>query len=281
MRINKLFSNYGICSRKETNRLIEEKRIIINGRYCVEGQWVNDSDEIIFDGKPISTVEKVYIILNKPVGITCTAENKVSDNIISYMKYPHYIFPVGRLDKDSQGLILMTNDGEVANRILESDNMHEKEYLVQVNKNFDDEFLKRMSDGLEITGNKGSGVRRISDKLGLYKKTEDKENLLGEENLGDSSIVQLKELKNIEREKNKFVKTRPCQVERVDDNTFKIILTQGMNKQIRKMSGTLGYQVIKLERIRIMNIRLNDLEIGKWRYLEENEIKSLKNELFR
>lgn len=250
MRINKLFSNYGICSRKETNRLIEEKRIIINGRYCVEGQWVNDSDEIIFDGKPISTVEKVYIILNKPVGITCTAENKVSDNIISYMKYPHYIFPVGRLDKDSQGLILMTNDGEVANRILESDNMHEKEYLVQVNKNFDDEFLKRMSDGVEITGNKSSGVRRISDKLGLYKKIEDKENRLGEENLGDSFIVQLKELKNIEREKNKFVKTRPCQVERVDDNTFKIILTQGMNKQIRKMSGTLGYKVIKLERIR-------------------------------
>lgn len=281
MRINKLFSNYGICSRKETNRLIEEKRIIINGRYCVEGQWVNDSDEIIFDSKPISTVEKVYVVLNKPVGITCTAENKVSDNIISYMKYPHYIFPVGRLDKDSQGLILMTNDGEVANRILESDNMHEKEYLVQVNKNFDDEFLKRMSDGVEITGNKSSGVRRISDKLGLYNKIEDKENPLGEENIGDSSIVQLKELKNIEREKNKFVKTRPCRVERVDDNTFKIILTQGMNKQIRKMSGALGYKVIKLERIRIMNIKLNNLEIGKWRYLEENEIKSLKNELLR
>ncbi|WP_026887287.1 RNA pseudouridine synthase [Clostridium beijerinckii] len=281
MRINKLFSNYGICSRKETNRLIEEKRIIINGRYCVEGQWVNDSDEIIFDGKPISKAKKVYIVLNKPVGITCTAENKVSNNIISYMKYQDYIFPVGRLDKESQGLILMTNDGELANRILESDNMHEKEYLVQVDRNFNDEFLKRMSDGVEIIGDESSGVRRISDKLGLCKTIENKETLLGEENLGDPCIVELKELKNIRREKNKFVKTRPCQVERIDDNTFKIILTQGMNKQIRKMSGALGYKVTKLERVRIMNIRLSDLEIGKWRYLEEEEIKSLKNELRR
>ena len=133
MRINKLFSNYGICSRKETNRLIEEKRVKVNGEFCVLGQWVEaDKDEILLDDKPISMKKKVYIALNKPVGITCTAENEVKDNIIDFMKYPQYIFPVGRLDKESQGLIIMTNDGDLANEILESENMHEKEYIVKV-----------------------------------------------------------------------------------------------------------------------------------------------------
>lgn len=237
MRINKLFSNYGICSRKETNKLIEEKRIEINGKPCVLGQWVKDEDEILFDNKPIVPMKKVYIALNKPIGITCTAESKVKDNIISFMKYSQYIFPVGRLDKESQGLILMTNDGEVANKILESDNMHEKEYIVQLDKNFDDEFIRKMSSGVDI------------------------------------SIK-----KNIFRRDN-IVRTRPCEVTRINENTFKIILTQGMNKQIRKMSGALGYNVIRLERIRIMNIKLDDIKIGKWRYLYEEEIQNIIKKL--
>ena len=178
MRINKLFSNYGICSRKETNRLIEEKRVKVNGEFCVLGQWVEiDKDEILLDDKPISIKKKVYIALNKPVGITCTAENKVKDNIIDFMKYPQYIFPVGRLDKESQGLIIMTNDGDLANEILESENMHEKEYIVKVNKTFDDEFLKQMAEGVEISGNESSGIKRISDNL-VYAKLKMVKNLI-------------------------------------------------------------------------------------------------------
>lgn len=124
MRINKLFSNYGICSRKETNKLIEDKRVIVNGVLCKPGQWVEEYDEILLDGERVKPREKIYIALNKPVGITCTASEEVKDNIIDYMNYGQYIFPVGRLDKESQGLIIMTNDGVLANKILESDNLH-------------------------------------------------------------------------------------------------------------------------------------------------------------
>ena len=134
MRINKYFSNLGICSRKETNRLIEEKRVIVNGVLCEPGQWVEEYDEILLDGQKVQAKEKIYIALNKPVGITCTAAESVKNNIIEYMNYNQYIFPVGRLDKESQGLIIMTNDGVLANKILESDNFHEKEYIVTVDK---------------------------------------------------------------------------------------------------------------------------------------------------
>ena len=150
MRINKLFSNYGICSRKETNKLIEDKRVIVNGVLCKPGQWVEEYDEILLDGERVKPREKIYIALNKPVGITCTASEEVKDNIIDYINYGQYIFPVGRLDKESQGLIIMTNDGVLANKILESDNLHEKEYIVTVNKNFDDEFIKGMASGVDI-----------------------------------------------------------------------------------------------------------------------------------
>ena len=184
MRINKLFSNYGICSRKETNKLIEDKRVIVNGVLCKPGQWVEEYDEILLDGERVKPREKIYIALNKPVGITCTASEEVKDNIIDYMNYGQYIFPVGRLDKESQGLIIMTNDGVLANKILESDNLHEKEYIVTVNKDFDDEFIKGMASGVDI---------------------------------GDAV-------------------TRQCKVEKINSNTFKIILTQGLNKQIRRMS---------------------------------------------
>ncbi|MBD7910740.1 MULTISPECIES: pseudouridine synthase [Clostridium] len=221
MRINKLLSNYGICSRKEANRIIEEGRIIVNGVKCITGQWVEETDDILLDNVPIKRKEKVYILLNKPVGVTCTAKEDVENNIISYLNYPEYIFPVGRLDKESQGLILLTNDGDLANKILESDNYHEKEYIVTLDKPYDDSFIDRMSSGVEI---------------------------------GD-------------------IKTRPCVLKKIDDITYSIILTQGLNKQIRKMSRTFGYKVIKLERIRIMNIKIDGLEYGKWRYVNNEEFK--------
>lgn len=227
MRINKLFSNLGFCSRRDTNRLIEANRVTVNGIACILGQWVEESDVILVDNKPIPIKDKIYIVLNKPVGITCTSSKEVKNNIIEFMNYPEYIFPVGRLDKESQGLILMTNDGDLANKILESENHHEKEYIVTLHKSFHDDFIVGMESGVEIGG----------------------------------------------------VKTRPCKVTRVSEDTFKIILTQGLNKQIRRMSKTFGYTVIKLERIRIVNIELNDLEIGKWRNLTKEEILILEDKI--
>ena len=224
MRINKLLSNMGFCSRKEANKFIEEGRVIVNGELCIPGQWVEKEDIVLIDNEPITPKEKVYIALNKPVGVTCTAEKTVENNIISYMNYPQYIFPVGRLDKESQGLILMTNDGDLANKILESENEHEKEYIVTVNKEFDDEFIKGMSEGVEI--------------LGTITKT--------------------------------------CKVTRVNENTFKIILTQGLNKQIRRMSKAFGYTVIRLERIRIMNVKVDGIEYGEWRNLTKEEVDTLR-----
>lgn len=226
MRINKLLSNYGICSRKDAARLIEDKRVIVNGKLCEPGQWVEEYDEILLDNEKVKKKQMVYIALNKPVGVTCTAAKEVENNIIDFMDYGDYIFPVGRLDKESQGLILMTNDGDLANEILESENEHEKEYIVTVDKPFNDDFINGMSAGVEICN----------------------------------------------------VKTRPCTVIRISEDTFRIILTQGLNKQIRRMSRTFGYTVIRLERIRIMNININGIEYGKWRNLTEEEIINLRSE---
>ncbi|GAA0126805.1 23S rRNA pseudouridine(2604) synthase RluF [Clostridium sp. CTA-19] len=224
MRINKLLSNFGICSRKDGNRFIEEKRIVVNGELCSKGQWVELEDEIFLDGKPLKEKEKIYIALNKPVGIVCTAAKDVKSNIIEFMDYKEYIFPVGRLDKESQGLIIMTNDGELANKILESKNFHEKEYIVTVDRPFDDDFLKNMGKGVEILG----------------------------------------------------AKTRPCIVKKINEDTFDIVLTQGINKQIRRMAKTCGYTVKRLERIRIINIKINGLDIGQWRHLTKAEINELE-----
>ncbi|NEZ48203.1 pseudouridine synthase [Clostridium botulinum] len=225
MRINKLLSNYGICSRKEANRIIEQNRIIVNGELCTPGQWVEEYDEILLDNEKVKPKEKVYIVLNKPVGVTCTAAKEVENNIIDFINYPEYIFPVGRLDKESEGLIILTNDGELANKILESDNQHEKEYIVMVDKPFDDEFIKNMGRGVQLKG----------------------------------------------------AKTRPCKVEKINKNTFKIILTQGLNRQIRRMTRAFGYTVTKLKRIRIMNLKIEDMHTGQWRYFTEKEVKELKS----
>jgi 23S rRNA pseudouridine2604 synthase len=223
MRINKLFSNLGICSRRETNRLIEEGRVKVNGALPIPGQWVEKEDEILIDDKPITEKKKIYIAFNKPVGITCTSASEVKDNIIDFINYEEYIFPVGRLDKESHGLILMTNDGDLANKILNSDNYHEKEYVVTVDKPIDNNFINHMSTGVYILGEK----------------------------------------------------TRPCKVIKIDEYIFKIILTQGLNRQIRRMSKALGYNVIELERIRICSINLEGIDIGKWRHLSEEEVRQL------
>ncbi|ABK62160.1 pseudouridine synthase [Clostridium novyi] len=224
MRINKLLSNYGICSRKEANRIIEQNRIIVNGKLCIPGQWVEESDEILLDNKRIKPKKKVYILLNKPVGITCTSSKDIKANIIDFVNYRDYIFPVGRLDKKSEGLIILTNDGELSNKILESENMHEKEYVVKVDKPFDDEFIENMSKGVQLKG----------------------------------------------------VKTRTCIVRRIDECTFKIILTQGLNRQIRKMTRAFGYTVVKLKRIRIMNLKIDGIDIGSFRHFTEDELNNIR-----
>ena len=262
MRINKLFSNLGICSRKETSKLIEDKRIKVNGDYCVQGQWVNENDEILLDDKPVKQIKKIYLAFNKPKGITCTLEKNTENNIREYLNYPQYVFPVGRLDKDSEGLLILTNDGEFANYILECENNHEKEYVVKVDKDIDENFLEAMKNGVEIYAKGGSGIKRISDTEGVLKSG------------GKEHIVILNEVKN-SISKNNIIKTRPCIVEQINRNTFKIVLTQGLNRQIRKMSAALGYKVISLKRIRIMNIHIGELMTGTYREISKEEIQQL------
>lgn len=227
MRINKLLSNYGYFSRKEVNRVIEEGRIIINGKLAEKGQWVEEEDEILLDGAPVIKKEKVYILLNKPRGIVCTASREKENNIIDFFNYSEYVFPVGRLDKDSEGLIILTNDGEFANTILSSDNYHEKEYEVTLDREYDEEFLNKMSKGVEILG----------------------------------------------------TKTRPCKLERINEVTFRIILTQGLNRQIRRMCKTLKYNVVKLDRIRIVNLNKGNLKSGEFKYITKEEILQLSEKV--
>ncbi|MGX2958643.1 pseudouridine synthase [Peribacillus sp. JNUCC 23] len=228
MRINKYISETGFCSRRETDRLIEAKRMTINGVVCEPGDTVAPGDVVLIDGKMIpKKAESVYLLLNKPVGITCTAAPHVAGNIIEYVNYPIRIFAVGRLDKASEGLILLTNDGDIVNKMMRSENAHEKEYLVKVDQPITNDFIAKMASGVEILG----------------------------------------------------VMTRPCEVIRMNDYEFKIILTQGLNRQIRRMSKALGYKVTKLERIRIMNLTLSGLERGTFRELTNEELKRLLSSL--
>ncbi|MBY0754612.1 23S rRNA pseudouridine(2604) synthase RluF [Clostridium sardiniense] len=225
-RLNKYISETGICSRREADKLIESGRVTINGVKATMGTKVSKGQVVKVDGKKISKEEElVYIVLNKPVGITCTTESKIRGNIVDFVGHSKRIFPIGRLDKDSQGLILLTNDGDIVNKILRAGNNHEKEYIVTVDKKITNEFIKGMSSGVRILG----------------------------------------------------TITKECFVKKEDDYTFRIILTQGMNRQIRRMSEALGYEVKKLKRIRIMNINLGDLKIGKWRDLTRKELVGLND----
>lgn len=228
MRINKFISETGICSRREADKLIEAKRVTINGVVAEVGSIVDPENVVKIDGKPVGMKkEPVYIALNKPVGITSTTERHVHGNIIDFINYPERIFPIGRLDKDSQGLILLTNDGDIVNKILRAENNHEKEYIVTVNKPITDNFVSSMSKGVRILG----------------------------------------------------TKTKPCKVIHINDYMFRIILTQGLNRQIRRMCQAQGYEVIKLKRIRIMNIGLDGLRKGEWRKLTPKEMKELMKNL--
>jgi len=224
-RINKYLSEVGYCSRRAADKLLEEGRITINGKIPELGTKISDEDRIEVDGKPIRDPEEkpVYIAFNKPVGIVCTTDTKRErDNIIDFINHQKRIFPIGRLDKPSEGLILLTSDGDIVNKILRARNNHEKEYLVRVDKPINPKFLEKMRNGVPIL-----------DTI-----------------------------------------TKKCEVEKIDDMTFRIVLTQGLNRQIRRMCEYLGYDVKKLKRIRIMNIKL-DLPIGKWRDLTEEEMKNL------
>lgn len=230
MRLNNYISSTGICSRREADKLIQSKKVIINGKVAQIGQVVNPGDIVKVNGKVLHQKKNdVYIALNKPVGITCTTERHIKGNIIDYINYPERIFPVGRLDKPSEGLIILTNDGSIVNKILRSENNHEKEYIVTVNKNITQEFINEMSNGV-----------RIFNPVN-----------------------------------NKYVTTKKCAVTKVNNRTFKIVLTQGYNRQIRRMCESFNYEVQKLKRIRIMNLTLNGIAPGKWRRLTPQEVKGL------
>lgn len=227
-RINKFISEKGVCSRREADKFIEEGRVTINGAKALTGSKVKKGDEVRLDGKLLTEREElVYIALNKPVGITSTTEHKVKGNIVDFINYPKRIFPIGRLDKDSEGLILLTNDGDIVNKILRAGNNHDKEYIVTVDKPITPEFLIGMSSGVKIL-----------DTI-----------------------------------------TKPCIVTKEGKYIFRIILTQGLNRQIRRMCEALGYKVQKLKRIRIMNINLKDLPIGQWRYLTKEELLTLNSSI--
>ncbi len=228
IRLNKFISDSGYCSRREADKLIEQQVVTINGKVPELGTKVLPGDKVEVKGYPIyaspeSKSDRVYIAYNKPVGITCTTEQKVKGNIVDAISHEQRIFPIGRLDKPSEGLIFLTNDGDIVNKILRAGNNHEKEYIVTVDKAVNQDFVNKMSSGVPI-------------------------------------------LETV---------TLPCKVEKVSRFVFKIILTQGLNRQIRRMCEYLGYEVVKLKRVRIMNVRLDDLKKGQWRNLTQAEMQAI------
>ncbi|KOO14170.1 pseudouridine synthase [Vibrio xuii] len=224
-RLNKFISETGFCSRREADRLIEQGRVTINGQVPEMGTKVQLGDDVRVDDKPIAaaTDKPVYIALNKPTGITCTTERDIPGNIVDFVGHKKRIFPIGRLDKPSDGLIFLTNDGDIVNKILRAGNNHEKEYVVRVDKPISDDFIKKMSSGVNIL-----------DTV-----------------------------------------TLPCTVTKETKYSFRIVLTQGLNRQIRRMCEALGYEVFKLRRVRIMNISLDGIPNGQWRYLSDSEVAEI------
>ncbi|MBQ4822229.1 23S rRNA pseudouridine(2604) synthase RluF [Aquimarina sp. MMG016] len=227
-RLNKYLSEVGYCSRREADKLIDQGRVTINDVVPEMGTKVAADDVVKVDGELITEPKEkhVYLAFNKPVGIVCTTAQNEKDNIIDYINYPKRIFPIGRLDKPSEGLIFLTSDGDIVNKILRARNNHEKEYLVTVNKLISPQFIKRMANGIPIL-----------DTV-----------------------------------------TRKCEVEQINKYDFRIVLTQGLNRQIRRMCEYLGYDVVRLKRIRIMNVSL-DVPVGKWRYLTEKELKVINSDV--
>lgn len=225
IRINKYISQCGYCSRREADRLVSEGKVYINGISAQMGAKVSPADKIVIEGNLLTDQEpEVLIAFHKPQGIVCTTSQKDKNNVIDYLDFPSRIYPVGRLDKDSTGLLLLTNNGQLMDDILRGSNYHEKEYVVKVNKPLTDSLIQAMEQGVPIL-----------DTM-----------------------------------------TRPCRIRQTGKDTFHIILTQGLNRQIRRMCEYFGYRVITLKRIRIMNITLGDLPVGKWRTLSREECKTLK-----
>jgi 23S rRNA pseudouridine2604 synthase len=231
IRLNKLMSDAGFCSRREADRLIAAGKVFVDGKPAVVGTRVTAHQCVEVDGRRIRQNNHLILIaLNKPRGIVCTTDRiREKDNIIDFIKYPERIYPIGRLDKDSEGLILLTNDGSLVNHILKASQYHEKEYIVRVNKKITDAFIKGMSEGVPIL-----------DTV-----------------------------------------TRPCIIHKKDDYTFSIILTQGLNRQIRNMCAYFDYRVVRLKRIRVMNIRLGNLKSGQWRNVTAEELNELKHQFMK
>jgi 23S rRNA pseudouridine2604 synthase len=231
VRLNKYISETGICSRREADAWIAAGRVRVNGVAAELGTQVNEGDAVEVDGKPVAArrSETVYIALNKPVGITCTTERHIPGNIVDYVNHPQRIFPIGRLDKDSEGLILLTNDGDIVNEILREENAHEKEYVVTVDRPVTDDFLFGMANGVDILD----------------------------------------------------TRTKPCKVRRIGRNSFGIILTQGLNRQIRRMCAAFDYKVRRLQRVRVVNIRLDGIKTGQWRDLTPAELAGLLPHRFK
>lgn len=228
IRINKAISSSGYCSRRQADALVESERVTINGKLAVLGDRVTEEDTIAIDGKPIrEESQDIYLILNKPVGITCTTDTRVLGNVIDFINYPKRIFHVGRLDKPSEGLLLLTNDGDIVNKILRAEYEHEKEYIVRVDRPITSSFIQKMSAGVPIL-----------DTV-----------------------------------------TKRCKVEQISRYTFRIILKQGLNRQIRRMCEHFNYNVEALQRVRLMHIELGDLPIGEWRYLTKEELSKLHKEV--
>lgn len=222
--INKFIASTGVCSRREADRMLDAGRVTLNGTVAKRGNRVADGDVVLLDDKPLKAKPPtVYLALHKPPGITCTTDRRDKTNIIDYLKYPQRIFPIGRLDKPSTGLLLLTNDGDIVNKILRVENAHEKEYIVTVDKPINRTFVHKMSNGIPILGQV----------------------------------------------------TKRCEVQKLGPKKFRIILTQGLNRQIRRMCEYLGYEVRTLKRIRIMNVRLADMEVGELRELREDELEVL------
>ncbi|WP_299055923.1 23S rRNA pseudouridine(2604) synthase RluF [uncultured Polaribacter sp.] len=224
INLNKYISSSGVCSRREAEKFIKEGRVTINGKPTQLGNRVAKKDIVKLDGRLVEPKNKtLYIALNKPIGIVSTTDDRERNNIVKHINYPERLFPIGRLDKPSEGLIFLTNDGDIVNKILRAGNNHEKEYFVTVNKSITEDFIEKMSNGIPILG----------------------------------------------------TVTKKCRVEKVSDKIFKIILTQGLNRQIRRMCEYLDYEVTKLKRTRIMNVELGYLQTGDWRELTDEEMKEI------
>lgn len=231
MRINKFISSSGLCSRRAADKLVEEKRVVINGKFAELGQSVNEDDEVFVDGEKVKQNNiYIYIVLNKPIGITCTTESHIEGNIIDFINHKERIFPIGRLDKDSEGLMLLTNDGDIVNKILREENNNKKEYIVTVDKTITKSFLEDIANGVKI-----------------YNPV-----------------------------KNEYTVTKKCEIDKISEKTFKIILSQGLNRQIRRMCSAFDYNVVDLKRIKVMDLTLEGLKVGEWRNLTSEEVKNIK-----